>query len=91
MAKDQRKGRIFIDFHRNARSATAVAAYSLRARAGLPASAPVAWRDLDAIDAPGDLNYASLPVLLSNSGDPWANIEASACALGKPVTGALAG
>ena len=40
MGAANRKRRIFIDFHRNARSATAVAPYSLRARNNLPASAP---------------------------------------------------
>ncbi len=40
MGKDNRKRRIFIDFHRNARSATSAAPYSLRARTNLPASTP---------------------------------------------------
>ena len=43
MGAANRKRRIFIDFHRNARSATAVAPYSLRARNNLPASAPLSW------------------------------------------------
>src|SRR5690606_41779971 len=67
--------RIFIDFHRNARGHTSVAAYSLRARTNLPASTPVSWIDLESIDAPEDLNYSSLPGLLSTSGDPWADID----------------
>jgi bifunctional non-homologous end joining protein LigD len=75
LAKQYRKRRIFIDFHRNARSATAAAPYSLRARTHLPASAPLAWADLEAIDAPEDLNYSSLPGLLAASGDPWADIN----------------
>lgn len=74
MGASNRKRRIFIDFHRNARSATAVAPYSLRARNNLPASAPLAWQDLEAIDAPADLNYSSLPGLVAASGDPWASI-----------------
>lgn len=78
MGAENRKRRIFIDFHRNARSATAVAAYSLRARPHLPASTPVDWRDLDSIDSPEDLNYSSLPGLLTTSGDPWADINESA-------------
>ncbi|KKB80595.1 ATP-dependent DNA ligase [Devosia limi DSM 17137] len=78
MGKDNRKRRIFIDFHRNARSATAAAPYSLRARTNLPASTPVDWRDLESIDAPEDLNYSSLPGLLTTSGDPWAEINESA-------------
>jgi len=78
MGERNRAGRIFIDFHRNARGATAVAPYALRARAHLPAATPVAWQDLDNIDAPEDLNYSSLPGLVSAAGDPWADIDASA-------------
>jgi bifunctional non-homologous end joining protein LigD len=75
MGAPNRKRRIFIDFHRNARSATAVAPYSLRARNNLPASAPLAWEDLEKIDAPQDLNYASLPALVAATGDPWAAMD----------------
>lgn len=74
MGAANRRRRIFIDFHRNARSATAVAPYSLRARNNLPASAPLAWEDLEKVDAPEDFNYASLPGLVAASGDPWADI-----------------
>jgi bifunctional non-homologous end joining protein LigD len=45
-SKAQRKGLVFIDWLRNADGATAVAAYSLRAREGLPVSMPIDWRDL---------------------------------------------
>ena len=73
-----RKRRILIDIHRNARSATAVSPYSLRARTNMPASTPLDWRDLESIDAPVDLNYSTLPGLLTTSGDPWAEINLSA-------------
>ncbi|RUZ12122.1 DNA ligase D, partial [Mesorhizobium sp. M7A.F.Ca.US.007.01.2.1] len=69
MGKDNRKKRIFIDYHRNARGHTSAAPYSLRARTNLPASTPVSWSDLESIDAPQDLNYSS------PSGDPWAEID----------------
>jgi bifunctional non-homologous end joining protein LigD len=75
MGKDNRKRRIFIDYHRNARGHTSAAPYSLRARTNLPASTPVSWSDLESIDAPEDLNYSSLPGLLNTSGDPWADME----------------
>lgn len=78
MGPENRKRRIFIDFHRNARSATAVAPYSLRARNNLPASAPLTWETLENVDAPEDLNYSSLPGLVAASGDPWAGIDAAA-------------
>lgn len=81
MGAANRKRRIFIDFHRNARSATSAAPYTLRARTNLPASTPLDWRDLESIDAPEDLNYSSLPGLLTTSGDPWAEINQSAADL----------
>ncbi len=84
MGPENRRKRIFIDFHRNARSATAVAPYSLRARNNLPASAPLSWEDLEKIDAPEDLNYSSLPGLVAATGDPWAEIAAFARDLPAP-------
>lgn len=89
MGEKNRKNRIFIDFHRNARSATAVAPYSLRARGTLPASAPLTWDDLETIDAPGDLNYATLPDLVAASGDPWADMDE--CARDLPAPGGSRG
>jgi DNA ligase D len=78
MARDKRPKRIFIDFHRNYRGATAVAPYSLRARQNLPASTPLRWEDLGSVAAPEDLNYSTLPGLVADAGDPWATMDADA-------------
>lgn len=47
MSKSKRRGRIFIDWLRNERGATAVAPYSLRARPGAPVATPVTWEELE--------------------------------------------
>lgn len=65
--KEDREGKVFVDPTR-AGSATVVAAYSPRARPGVPVSFPVAWDDLDAV-TPADFTvHTALGALV---GDPW--------------------
>ena len=50
----------------------------------MPASTPLTWADLEAIDAAEDLNYSSLPGLVAATGDPWADINDFAAELPAP-------
>ncbi|MDQ6916990.1 MAG: DNA ligase D [Pseudomonadota bacterium] len=72
MSKSQRKGKIFIDYLRNASGATAIAPYSLRARANAPAATPITWDEL-ATDVRFDhFNLRTVPPRLAAlKSDPW--------------------
>ncbi len=65
MAKARRKGRIFIDWLRNQRGATAVMPYSARARAGAPVAAPVSWTELRDIDTAARWGVRDVDELIS--------------------------
>jgi bifunctional non-homologous end joining protein LigD len=74
MTKAKRTDRIFIDFFRNDRGATAVAAYSTRARAGIPIAMPLAWDALTPRLRPDRFNLRTIARRLTRLDDPWAEM-----------------
>jgi bifunctional non-homologous end joining protein LigD len=73
MSKAARQGKIFVDYLRNERGATAIAAYSTRARPGATVSVPVAWEELDDRLKADHFNISNVPARLSRlKKDPWA-------------------
>lgn len=69
--KGKRKDKIFVDWIRNARGATSIAPYSLRARKGARVSMPISWEELDLVAPDGvDMKDA---LMRMNGQDPWRN------------------
>lgn len=70
--KKFRKQKIFIDYLRNGRGATAVASFSLRARAGAPVSMPLRWEDLGKLESGDAWTLRNAPARLKRlKSHPW--------------------
>ncbi|MGK6318337.1 DNA ligase D [Sphingomonas sp. DT-204] len=67
MAKAKRKGRIFLDYLRNQRGATAVLPYVVRARPGAPVAAPVSWTELRDVDSPAAFTVRDVARLIERA------------------------
>jgi bifunctional non-homologous end joining protein LigD len=80
MSKARRAGKIYIDWVRNTREATAVASYSPRARPGAPVALPIAWDELASLAEPLRESVREVPKRMAEA-DPWADFEASRRAL----------
>ncbi|HEU0105048.1 MAG TPA: DNA ligase D [Vicinamibacteria bacterium] len=72
MPKAQRRGRILIDYLRNNRGNTSVAAYSTRARPCAPVSAPITWEELQRGIKPDQFHVGNIRARLESlKADPW--------------------
>lgn len=86
LLKVSRRGKIFIDYLRNGEGATAIAAYSTRARPNAPVSAPVAWDELSRDLRFAHFNAVNMPKRLAElKVDPWRDIADVAAALSPAV------
>jgi bifunctional non-homologous end joining protein LigD len=78
-AKARRTGRIYLDYLRNARGASAVASYSLRARPGFPVATPIDWRELRGLTGANAFDRLSVVRRLQSlAKDPWIELGSSA-------------
>ncbi|WP_457581267.1 DNA ligase D [Ensifer canadensis] len=89
MSKAKRKGRIFIDWLRNERGATAIAPYSTRARAGGPVATPVSWNELADLDAANGFHVADILARIESGVEPWSELGGTKQSLTKKIMGAL--
>ncbi|HYE61938.1 MAG TPA: non-homologous end-joining DNA ligase [Phycisphaerales bacterium] len=75
MAKAKRTNKIFVDYLRNGRGATAIAPYSTRARENATVATPLSWEELSENTTPAMFNVRTVPPRLAKlKEDPWADI-----------------
>jgi bifunctional non-homologous end joining protein LigD len=75
MSKSARVGKIYVDYLRNGRGASAIVPYSTRARSGAPVAMPVAWEELRRLEAANQFNIQNaVERLRRQKTDPWAEI-----------------
>ncbi|MBI4923200.1 MAG: hypothetical protein HY834_15775 [Devosia nanyangense] len=70
--KTTRTGRMFVDYLRNERGATAVCPFSTRARDGAPCAVPVSWDELKTLDHANGFSIGEAAAR-ANAPDPWAD------------------
>jgi bifunctional non-homologous end joining protein LigD len=86
LSKAARRGKIYIDYLRNARGATAVAPYSPRSREGAPVSVPVTWNELSVRLRSDQFTIRNLDRRLSRlKADPWEGMGEMRQSLATPI------
>jgi bifunctional non-homologous end joining protein LigD len=75
MPKERRRGKILIDYLRNNRTNTSVAAFSTRAHPSAPVSMPVAWEQLSRVDPTAFTPFTVPKLLARRRRDPWRDYE----------------
>ena len=74
MTKERRKGKIYVDYLRNSRGATAIAPYSTRALEHAPVATPLDWDELTGNKKDTFYTLKTLPLRLAKlKKDPWKN------------------
>jgi bifunctional non-homologous end joining protein LigD len=91
MSKAKRRGKVYVDYLRNQRGATAIASYSTRARNGAPVATPIAWDELSLKTRPDMYNVSNLSKRLDKlSSDPWDGFFSQRQSLTRDIQAAFA-
>ncbi len=87
LAKERRKGKIFIDYLRNAEGATAVGPWSVRARRNAPVATPIAWEELSTDVRFDHFNLHNVRDRWRHQPDPWAGYKKTRQKVTKTMAG----
>jgi bifunctional non-homologous end joining protein LigD len=88
--KATRKGRMFVDYLRNERGATAVAPYSTRAKPGAPVATPVSWDEVDGLEAANMFSLGEAAARAEGP-DPWPDYFKVTQSITKAMLSSVAG
>ncbi|MEO6013905.1 MAG: non-homologous end-joining DNA ligase [Devosia sp.] len=88
--KATRKGRMFVDYLRNERGATAVAPFSTRAKPGCPVAVPVSWDEVGTLDR-ADAFSLGEAAARAQGPDPWLNYFTLTQSVTKAMLSSVAG
>jgi bifunctional non-homologous end joining protein LigD len=84
--KKDRGRRILVDTGRNGWSATHAAAYAVRAKPGVPVSAPCTWEELESGKAgPRTFTLNNMPARVEKVGDLWGDMKKRKRSLRRPI------
>ena len=76
LRREERRGRLFLDYLRNAYGQTTVAPYAVRARPGAPVATPLDWRDVQRPDMHAQrFTVRTIFRRLAQKPDPWREID----------------
>jgi bifunctional non-homologous end joining protein LigD len=76
VTKKERKGKIYVDYLRNGRGATAIAPYSPRARAQAGVATPLAWNELPSLSGADLYTLDNIENRMAQLGsDPWGDMS----------------
>ena len=90
-ARHGRERKMLVDYLRNNRTNTSIAAYSTRARADAPVSVPLAWSELSPGRTPGTFTVSSVIERLRRRRDPWSAYWTTRQTISPRVISALRG
>jgi len=79
--KDKRRGRLFVDWLRNAYAQTAVPPYAARARPGAPVATPIEWEELGRVES-RSYTIGNIGRRLGSKDDPWRGLWGRARSIG---------